>query len=139
MPRIVALAGTAVVPLVLLLAGIAGRRRLLIVLGLLTGLASIVTAVVYLHLEPDWLVLTVGGLALIAAALVLRRVLDRAPGKERMGLTAEPLFENPDRQSLVEIAASLAALTPQARQQPQAPEFAGGGGEMGGGGASGSF
>lgn len=139
MPRFVALAGTAIVPLVLFFTGIAGRRRLLVDLGLLTGLASLVTAIVYLHLEPDWLVLTVGGLALMAAALLVRRVLDRAAGKELMGLTAEPLFENPDRQSLVEIAASLAALTPQARQQPQAPEFQGGGGEMGGGGASGSF
>jgi hypothetical protein len=139
MPRAVAIAGTALLPLGLLGAGLAGRRRLLLDVGLLSGLVSLVTAVVYLDLRPEWMVLVAGGLGLIGAALAVRKLLDLGPGKERIGLTAEPLFENPDRQSLVELAASLAALSPAARREPPAAGFAGGGGEMGGGGASGSF
>jgi hypothetical protein len=139
MPRIVAIVGTALLPLALLALGIAGRRRLLVDLGLLCGLVSLITAIVYRDWRPAWLVLAAGGLAFIGLALVLRKALDAAPGKEWRGWTAEPLFENPDRRSLVELAASLAVLSPQARQQPEAPGFAGGGGEMGGGGSSSSF
>lgn len=139
MPRVVALAGTALVPLVLLGLGIAGRRRLLLDLGLLCGLVSLVTAIVYLDWHPEWLILVGGGLVFIGLALGMRKALDAAPGKEWLGWTAEPLFENPDRQSLVELAASLAVLSPQARQQQEAPGFTGGGGEMGGGGSSSSF
>ncbi len=139
MPRAVAVAGTALLPLGLLGAGLAGRRRLLIDLGLLTGLVSLVTAIVYFDLRPEWLVLVAGGLGLIGAALGVRKLLDLAPGRERFGLTAEPLFENPERQSLVELAAALATLSPAARRESPPPGFAGGGGELGGGGASGSF
>jgi hypothetical protein len=139
MPRIVAIAGTALLPVLLLGLGILGRRRLLLDLGLLCGLVSLVTAIVYRDWRPEWLVLTAGGLAFIVLALALRKALDAARGKEWRGWTAEPLFENPDRQSLVELAASLAVLSPQARQQPEPPGFTGGGGEMGGGGSSSSF
>jgi uncharacterized membrane protein YgcG len=139
MPRVVAIAGTALLPVLLLVLGIAGRRRLLLDLGLIFGLVSLVTAIVYRDWRPAWLVLTAAGLAFMALALGLRKALDAARGREWRGWTAEPLFENPDRQSLVELAASLAVLSPQARQQPEPPGFTGGGGEMGGGGSSSSF
>ena len=139
MPRVVAIAGTALLPVLLLGLGIAGRRRLLLDLGLIFGLVSLVTAIVYRDWRPEWRVLAAGGAAFIVLALALRKALDAAPGKEWRGWTAEPLFENPDRRSLVELAASLAVLSPQARQQPEAPGFTGGGGEMGGGGSSTSF
>ncbi len=139
MPGWMALAGTTLFPLALLAFGLATRRRLLVDLGIVAALVSIITGLVYWNPKPEWLVLVAGGGLLIGLALGLRRWLDAGSAKERAGWTAEPLFEHPDRQSLVELAASLAMLTPAARPQPAAPGFQGGGGEMGGGGASSSF
>jgi hypothetical protein len=139
MPEWMALAGTALLPFGLLAFGLGTRRRLLVDLGILTALVSIITGLVYWNPKPEWLVLVASGGLLIGLALGLRRWLDAGNAKERAGWTAEPLFEHPDRQSLVELAASLATLTPAARQQPAAPGFQGAGGEMGGGGASSSF
>jgi hypothetical protein len=78
--------------------------------------------------------------ALIAVALALRRTLDSAPGRERLGFTAAPLFEDPAGRERLAAVVTLAA---GARLQPQASTETGrlrpGGGGYGGGGATGEY
>lgn len=129
---------TALVPVGTIVWGVATHRRLLINLGLLGALASLVTVRFYVHVAPLWVVLTAGGAAAIGLVLVLRRFLDSGPGRERWGFTAEPLFNDPDARSVVEVAASVAAFSPSPRPS-EPPGFRGGGGRSGGAGASGTF
>jgi hypothetical protein len=136
--RPVFVVATAVVPVLTLGWGIGTRRRLLIALGILGLLASIGTLRVYVHVMPAWLALLVGGGAAIGLALMLRRYLDTGPDHERSGFTAEPLFDDPERSSALETAASVASLSPAARPVER-PGFQGGGGRSGGGGATGEF
>ncbi len=135
-------AATALVPVLLLAAGIRGRRYPLLLLGLGTAVASLVTLRYYVHLAPLWVVLTVSGALLLGAVLLLRRWLAAGPDGERHGFTAAPLFTDLDRQRILEAAAAAAVFAPDARSissGPSEPAFKGGGGEFGGGGASGSF
>ena len=129
---------TAVVPVLTLAWGIGSRRRLLIDAALIGLLASIVTLRFYVQVAPLWVVLLLAGGAAIGLALVLRRYLDSGAGQERHGLTGEPLFADPERRSALEVAASVASLSPAARPLER-PRFEGGGGRFGGGGASGTF
>ena len=145
-PRAAFVIGTAVLPLGLLGLGVARRRRLLIHLGVLLGVASLVTLRFYVHVAPLWVVLTAAGATMIALGLGLRRFLAAGPGAERFGFTAEPLFEDPARREALEAAASVVAATaagarPAAEARPAAtpPSFAGGGGASGGGGATDGF
>jgi hypothetical protein len=130
--------GTALVPVATLVWGIATRRRLLINLALVGILSAIVTLRVYVHVAPLWVALQAGGALAIGLALAVRRILDSGPGHERAGFTAEPLFGDPESRSVLEIAASVASLSPAARPVER-PGFEGGGGQFGGGGASGNF
>jgi uncharacterized membrane protein YgcG len=93
----------------------------------------------YVHVAPPWLLLTLSGVLLLAAAEVLRRFLDSGAGGERAGFTAAPLTGQLDRHRAVEILASLAALTPDASPAANKPQVRGRGGEFGGGGSSGRF
>ncbi len=136
--RGLSIAATALVPLAYLAAGIWTRRALLL-LGLATGAASLITLATYVHLGPPWAVLTVAGIALIGVVFALRRVLDSGPARERGGFTAEPLFEDLSRQRLLEVAATAVTFTPEARPLHEEPKFEGGGGQFGGGGASEGF
>jgi hypothetical protein len=136
--RIVAAVGTALVPLLTLAWGVATRRRLLIALGVVGLLASIVTLRFYVHAAPLWVALLAGGGLALALASALRRYLDAGPGHERRGLTAEPLFADPQGRSALELAAGVAAVTPAPRTV-EAAEFQPGGGRYGGGGASGQY
>ena len=129
---------TALVPVATLVWGIATRRRLLINLALVGILSAIVTLRVYVHVAPLWVALLAGGALAMGIALAVRRLLDSGPGHERGGFTAEPLFGDPERRSALEIAASVASLSPAARPVER-PGFEGGGGQFGGGGASGQF
>jgi hypothetical protein len=132
--------GTAVLPVALIVLGIARRRRLLIHLGVGLGVASLVTLRFYVHVAPLWVVLIGGGLAALALALGLRRFLASGPNGERFGFTAEPLFDDPAKRHALEAAASVVAATPAAPRNPAAPSsFTGGGGDSGGGGASDRF
>ncbi|HYG65138.1 MAG TPA: hypothetical protein VEL74_21335 [Thermoanaerobaculia bacterium] len=130
--------GTALVPPAFLALGLWRRRRLLLLLGLAAGAASLATWYLQAAPAPLWVFLGVCGLVTLAAALAVRRLLDAAPDKERWGFTAEPLFDDPEAGERLEAAASVVTLTPEARAA-QEPGFKGGGGEFGGGGASGSW
>jgi len=133
--------GTAALPLALIALGIARRRRLLIHLGVGLGVASLVTMRFYVHVAPLWVVLTGGGVIGLAVALGLRRFLASGVDGERLGFTADPLFDDPSRRHVLEAAASVVAATPAASTAPAASgsSFSGGGGDSGGGGASDSF
>ena len=136
--RWLSVAATALIPLVLLVLGVRQRRRSLLLPGIAAAIASIITLHVYRDLGPAWLLLTAWGAVAIAGTLAVRRFLDARPGKEWRGLTAEPLFEDLEKENLIETAAAVVTLAPEARE-PREPGFAGGGGEFGGGGSSESF
>jgi hypothetical protein len=129
---------TALVPMLVLAWGVRVRRRSLMSLGFVGLVASIVTLRAYVHVVSLCTALLLGGGAAIGLALALRRVLDSGPGLERHGLTAEPLFADPERRSALEVAVSLAGSSPAARPVEE-HGFAAGGGRSGGGGASGGF
>ncbi len=129
---------TALLPAAILAWGIGTRSRLLINAALAGVLASVVTLRFYVHLAPLWVALLAGGGIAIGLALLLRRYLDSGRGQERYGVTAEPLFADPERRGALEVAASMASLSPAARPIER-PGFEGGGGRFGGGGASGTF
>jgi hypothetical protein len=137
--RWIFIATTALVPIVYLALGLRSRRWVFLILGLGTGIASLVTLRWYVHLAPLWVVLTVAGGALVAAVFALRRYLDSGPGKERHGFTAEPLFEDLAQRRMLEAGAAVMSLSPEARPVHEEPKFAGGGGEFGGGGSSSEF
>ena len=133
------IATTALVPIVYLALGLRSRRWVFLILGLGTGIASLVTLRWYVHLAPLWVVLTVSGAALVAAVFALRRYLDSGPEKERHGFTAEPLFEELARRRMLEAGAAVLSLSPEARPVHEEPKFVGSGGEFGGGGSSSEF
>lgn len=134
--RFISALATAAVPVVALLFGVIRRRRLLINLGLVGILASVITLRVYVHVMPPWAALLLGGVVAVAVALLTTRFLDSGEGEERNGLTAEPLYDDTERRSALEIAAGVVSATPAARPTGAAPGFEGGGGRSGGGGAT---
>lgn len=131
-------AATALVPVVVLVAGIRWRRPLLLRMGLVLGVASLVTLRFYVHLAPLWVILTVSGGLAIVAGLLLHRHLRSGRAGERYGFTAEPLFGSGSGAGALEVGLS-ASLAPGASPPPGGPGFRGGGGEFGGGGATGSY
>lgn len=132
-------AATALVPIVFLAFGLRGRRYPLLLLGAGTAVASLVTLRWYIHVAPLWVVLTLSGAVLAAVVLVLRRYLESGPNGERHGYTAAPLFQDAARQRLFEAGAAILTMTPAARNFHEESKFEGGGGQFGGGGASGEF
>lgn len=132
-------AATALVPAALLAAGILRRRYALLLLGVITAAISLVTLRYYVHLAPLWVVLAASGALLAAVVLGVRRYLDSGPDGERHGFTASPLFTDLVRQRVLEAGVAVLAFSPEARTLPEEPKYEGGGGEFGGGGASGSF
>ena len=139
--RVSAAFGVAVLPLVLLAWGIRSRRALVLDLGIVFAALSLITLRSYVHIAPLWVILTFAGAGLIGLALSLHRWLDRAPGRERRGFTADVLFENEARQQALGTVATALALAPDSRSAPEpAPgAFRGGGGASGGGGSSQGF
>ena len=129
---------TAVLPLVLIVAGVAMRRRALLAFGVLTLVASLVTVRFYVHVAPLWVVLLLGGIVAAGLALLLERWLRQGAERQRGGFTADPLFDDERRLRAVEIAVAAAQAGPAARR-PAAPQFEAGGGKFGGGGATGSY
>lgn len=139
-PRLALIVATALTPLVVLVFGISSRRRIFLNLGLFFAIASLVTLRFYFQLAPLWVILTIAGSVALALGLALRRFLDAGTAKERAGFTAEPLFEDVTKQSPLEVAATVVSLSPEARAIPaETDKFTGGGGRLGGGGASGTF
>jgi len=134
-----AVVATALVPAVLLALGLRGRCYPLLLLGAGTAVASLVTLRWYVHLAPLWVVLVVSGILLVAVVFALRRYLESGPEGERHGFTAAPLFQDAARLRLLEAGAAILTLAPEARTIHEEPKFEGGGGQFGGGGASGGF
>ncbi len=137
--RFLAALATAFFPVALLAAGSLGRRRLLIDAGLASAALSLVTLRAYVDLGPLWLVLAGAGAASIVLALSAERWLDSGAARERRGLTADALFENAASVRALSAAATVLALSPDARTAPAANELQPGGGSYGGAGASGDF
>jgi len=126
-------------PLALLAAGLSRRDRLAMALGALLALATAASAADALDLGPPWLVLGVAGGILVGLALGLRRWIGSRPGRVLGGFTDRTLAGSEGGRSLLELAATVAAFTPEARSVGDAGGFRGGGGDFGGGGASGEF
>jgi len=138
-PRWLSISLTATLPCVILFIGIAGRRRLFLILGFGFALFSLITLRMYVHIAPPWVVLTGAGILLLVIAGLLRRYLDSGVNGERAGFTAAPLTEPQEKHRGVEILASVAAMTPSAPAAAENSQFHGNGGQFGGGGASGNF
>jgi hypothetical protein len=137
--RYAAVLATALIPVAVLAAGILTRRRVLIRVGLLFGLASVATLRFYVHVMPLWLALILGGSAALALALVVRRSLHEGRDRERGGFTADPLFDGGTARGVAEMAAVVASLSPAAATPAPASGLEPGGGRYGGGGASGTY
>jgi hypothetical protein len=119
--------------------GIIRRRRVFLLLGFGLSLLSILTLRMYIHVAPPWLLLAGAGVLLIISAAALRRFLESGPSEEKAGFTAAPLTGQSERYRALELAASIAALTPNANEAADKSGFRGGGGGFGGGGSSGKF
>ncbi len=132
---------TAVFPVGVIAWGIRSRRTLVLDLGLVSAGLSLATLRYYVHIAPLWAVLAISGILLIGLALSVHRWLDRAPGRERRGFTADALFENEDKQQALGTVGTALTLAPDARPvaEPAPGAFQGGGGASGGGGSSESF
>ena len=131
---------TAALPLLVLLWGWRSRRTFLLDVGIVLAALSLVTLRHYVHVAPLWVALAASGAALVAGALAVERALRRAPGAERGGFTADPIFSDERRLRVLEVVPVVAAFTPPA-SAPAAEDrgFAGKGGQFGGGGASDRF
>lgn len=136
---VLAWAAMVVLPVFLVASGVATRRRPRLAAGLLAAAATAATAVDAVDPRPLWAVLLAGGLILVAALLLLRRLFRRAPDRSLHGWTAEPLFDDAGRATALEFAGVAAALSPEARELPAEEGFRGRGGEQGGGGATVDF
>ncbi|HXO27465.1 MAG TPA: hypothetical protein VOA80_08995 [Thermoanaerobaculia bacterium] len=134
-----AMAATALVPVLVLAAGLRRRRLPLLLAGTVAAVASLATFQHYLRLEPAWLVLTGGGALWIAVVLGLWRYLDSGPAGERGGFTAAPLLTDARRQAALEVGVAVLTLQPEARAAGDEHPFEGGGGRSGGAGATGEF
>jgi hypothetical protein len=139
LPRWLFILLTAALPIIVFAIGVMKRRRLFLVLGFLLGWCSLITLRFYVHVAPLWVVVTGSGILLLCTAGALRRFLDSGVNRERNGFTAAPLAERPERHRGVEMLASIATLTPSAAPASENPQYRGGGGTFGGGGASGEF
>ena len=118
--------------------GIVRRDRALLWYGVFTAIASILTLKYFYHLGYLAEEVTIAGLALGGLAFALLRWLRNGTDRRRGAFTAEPLLE-PRLYGLD--AEALAAIQPLA-PTPKATDSGGfrpGGGEFGGGGASGRY
>lgn len=136
--RLAATLATALIPLGVLAWGLLSRRTLLLDVGIVLLALTALTLHHYVALAPAWVMLTAGGALLAGAALLLERALTRAPGGERAGFTADPLFSDERGQRALEVAGAVATFGPRTGP-PSDPGFAGGGGRFGGGGAQERF
>jgi hypothetical protein len=131
------IAATALLPLIVLASGIRWRRPLLLRMGVVLGVASLVTLRFYVHVAPLWVILVLSGGFAIGLGLLLHRFLRSGPSGERRGFTSDPLFGNGSASGVFEVGLS-AALAPGTSPSAE-PGFRGGGGKFGGGGAGGEY
>ena len=130
---------TAIVPIAALGFGVRRRDRVAIAIGALLVGISLATWRIHWDGLPLWLTLTAGGAACFVTAILVRRFLDRSPGREWRGITADPLLDDPGHA----VALRAAAIATTLGHAPQTPSgdrpFQAGGGTSGGGGAQGQF
>jgi hypothetical protein len=131
-------AATALLPVLVLAGGILRRRPLLLRMGVILGVASLVTLRFYVQVAPLWVVLTVCGFVAVALGMILNRYLESGAEGERYGFTAKPLFGGRSHGPAVEAGLAV-ALTPASAAAGKPERFEGAGGEFGGGGASGTY
>jgi hypothetical protein len=126
-------------PALLLASGVARRDRLELALGAIGVLAAGATLIDALDLGPPWAVVLGSGALLAAVTWALRRGLAARPQRTWGGFTDRELLGATTEGSWLELAATLAALSPAPRPVEEPPAFEGEGGEFGGGGASSRF
>jgi len=138
--RLLGKLGTTLVPALYLAWGIRARKTLLLVLGLAATALSAATLRFYVHIAPLWVVLAGCGAILVGAAIAIQRALRARAGGEWRGLTAAPLYER-ERDGLSPLAAlaAHAAGGAHATAEPDRGGLTTGGGEYGGGGATGRY
>ncbi len=136
--RLLASLATAAFPVIFFAWGIRRRRRLLLVIAIASAALSVMTWRHYVPIGPRWAWLTACGAILIAAALWAHRRLRDADGGSWRGLTASPLY-SADEAGISPLGALGAHIAGPAAPKPERPGFTGGGGEFGGGGASGNY
>ena len=131
---------TWIVPVWGLWLGIRGRDRLMINAGALAALITLTTNKPYLGwMRQTWDPILLGVL-LIGTAIGLRRWLIQGPDRNHRGFTPERILESDNRALAAAGAISMVlphAPAPQGGPEPQ--KMNPGGGQSGGGGASGSF
>ncbi len=128
-------------PPIVLARGVRGKDRFVIAVGAITAILTLVTNKPYLGWpRHSWDPMLLGAL-LIGVALFIRRWLARGPGGIRHGFTAERLSAK-YRNWMNAGAIAVGMLSPQpmppaAQTSNPDPRF--GGGDFGGGGATGDF
>jgi hypothetical protein len=128
-------------PPLILARGVRQKDRLIIAVGAITTVLTLVTNKPYLGWQRHTWDPILLGIALSGLALLLRRWLALGPGGVRHGFTAARL-SGKDKHAMSVGSAVLGLVTPQSitpTPQPTNPDFRFGGGESGGGGASGDF
>jgi hypothetical protein len=135
-PRAAFVAGTALVPIVLIVWGLRARRRLVLDTGAVLGALSLLTLHYYVRFGS--VAITAFGLAVIGFALWLNRLFSRAPGGEIGGFTASPLL-SVESEATGPGAALVAAAASPISPPHSDRDFSPGGGRAGGGGATGTI
>ena len=129
-----------IVPAWALWLGIRGRDRLLIDLGWLAALATILTNKSYLSWPRQTWDPILLGVLLMGTAVALRQWLAKGPNGERAGFTPVRVLDSENRALAAASALSLVLPhAPAASPSQQPSSFKPGGGQSGGGGASGDF
>jgi hypothetical protein len=136
--RLLSIAATAALPVAFLAWGIRTRRTLLLAIGLAASALSVATFRFYVPVGPRWAFIAVCGAFLIAVALWIHRRLREAPGGAWRGLTASPLYSR-GGEGVSPLAALGAGLATHVPAEAEPGGLSTGGGEFGGGGASGRF
>ncbi len=128
-------------PPIVLARGVRRKDRFVMAAGAITAILTLITNKPYLGWpRHTWDPMLLGAL-LIGVAVVIRRWLASAPRGIRHGFTAERL-SGKDKQWMSAGSTVLGVLSPQLvtrDAQPGSPEVRFGGGDSGGGGASGEF
>jgi uncharacterized membrane protein YgcG len=128
-------------PPLILTRGVRQKDRFIIAVGAITAVLTLVTNKPYLGWQRHTWDPMLLGIALTGVSLFLRRWLAQGPGGVRHGFTAAHL-SGKDKHKMSVGSAVLGLVTPQSitpAPQPTNPDFRFGGGESGGGGASGEF
>ncbi|MBP7864546.1 MAG: hypothetical protein KA419_01245 [Acidobacteria bacterium] len=101
------IAATVLFPLVLLAWGARSRRLSVLNAGLVCLVLSLATLYVYHPVLPLWVVFCLGGPLLAGLAWGLESGLNRRPGQEWHGFTAQPLYGNTARDRGLNLAAKV--------------------------------